>query len=105
MKTRPLHAAQARRYRWAVLWRVLLACLGGYAVTALACMVFAHVLVAVGLLARAPAVLLSTLLSFVLYTAVVLWVFHERRLRRVSALLLGSSAVLAGMVFALERWA
>ena len=47
MKAAAMTKAQTRRHRWAVLLRVLMATLGGYALTALACAVMAHVLVAV----------------------------------------------------------
>ncbi|WKL16234.1 hypothetical protein QYQ99_01295 [Comamonas testosteroni] len=94
--------AQTRRYRWAVLLRVLMATLGGYALTALACAVMAHALVVVGAMQSAPAVLLSTLLSFVLYTAVALWVFHVRSLLRVMAWMTGSAALLTAALQALK---
>lgn len=97
--------AQTRRYRWVVLLRVLMATLGGYALTALACVVLAHALVALGTMQPAPAVLLSTLLSFVLYTAVALWVFHVRSLPRVAAWMAGSAAVMAVALQALKGMA
>lgn len=48
-----------------------LAVLGGYGVTALACALLAHALVALGAIDRAPAVLLASLLGFVQYTGAV----------------------------------
>ena len=102
MKAAAMTKAQTRRYRWAVLLRVLMATLGGYALTALACAVMAHVLVAVGAMQPGPAVLLSTLLSFVLYTAVALWVFHVRSLPKVAAWMAGSAAVMAVALQALK---
>jgi len=97
--------AETRRYHWAVLLRVLMATLGGYALTALACVVLAHALVALGTMQPAPAVLLSTLLSFVLYTAVAVWVFHVRSLPRVAAWMAGSAAVMAVALQALKGMA
>ncbi|WP_253279340.1 hypothetical protein [Comamonas testosteroni] len=94
--------AETRRYQWAVLLRVLMATLGGYALTALACVVLAHALVALGAMQPAPAVLLSTLLSFVIYTVVALWVFHVRSLPRVAAWMAGSAAVMAVALQALK---
>ncbi|EED67771.1 hypothetical protein SR914_22465 [Comamonas testosteroni] len=94
--------AETRRYHWAVLLRVLMATLGGYALTALACVVLAHALVALGAMQPAPAVLLSTLLSFVIYTVVALWVFHVRSLPRVAAWMAGSAAVMAVALQALK---
>ena len=102
MKAAAMTKAQTRRYRWAVLLRVLMATLGGYALTALACAVMAQVLVALGAMQRAPAVLLSTLLSFVLYTAVTLWAFHVRSLLRVMAWMAGSAALLTAALQALK---
>lgn len=92
-------ARRTARYRWGVLCRVLLAVLGGYGVTALACALLAHALVALGAMDRAPAVLLASLLGFVLYTGVVLWAFHEQRLRRVSTVLLGMAALLGAALW------
>lgn len=94
--------AETRRYHWAVLLRVLMATLGGYALTALACVVLAHALVALGAMQPAPAVLLSTLLSFVIYTVVALWVFHVRSLPKVAAWMAGSAAVMAVALQALK---
>lgn len=51
---------------------------------------------------RAPAVLLASLLGFVLYTGMVLWAFHEQRLRRVSAMRLGAGALLGTALWALQ---
>lgn len=102
MKAAAMTRAQTRRHRWAVLLRVLMAALGGYALTALACAVMAHVLVAVGAMQRGPAVLLSTLLSFLLCTAVALWVFHVRSLLKVAAWMAGSAAVMAVALQALK---
>lgn len=92
------------RYRWAVLCRVLLAVLGGYGVTALACSVLAHGLVNFGAMERAPAVLLATLLSFVLYTVIVLWAFHVRSVLRVAAVLAASTAFLGLALRGLGGW-
>jgi len=102
MKAAPMSVEQTMRYRWVVLLRVLLAALGGYAFTALACAVLAHGLVAAGVMERAPAMLLSTLLSFVLYTVVVLWVFHVRSVLRVVAWMAGSAALLGAALLALK---
>lgn len=88
-------ARSTARYRWGVLFRVLLAVPGGYGVSALACALLAHALVALGAMDRAPAVLLASLSGFVLYTAVVLWAFHVQRLQRVAAMLLGAGVLLA----------
>lgn len=85
MKAAAMTKAQTTRYRWAVLLRVL-----------------AHALAAVGAMQRAPAVLLSTLVSFLLYTAVALWAFHVRNLLRVMAWMAGSAALLTAALQALK---
>lgn len=97
-----IEAGRTARYRWGVLCRVLLAVPGGYGVTALACALLAHALVALGALDRAPAMLLASLLGFVLYTAVVLWAFHVQRLRRVAAVLLGTGALLGAALWVVQ---
>ncbi|WP_294255776.1 hypothetical protein [uncultured Comamonas sp.] len=105
MKTAFTSRSQARRHCWAVLLRVLMAVLGGYVLTALACSVLAQVLVAVGAMQRAPAVQLSTLISFVLYTAMALWVFHVHSLSRALARMAVSAVLLGGALLALEGMA
>ena len=102
MKAAAMTQEQTRRYRWAVLLRALMATLGGYALTALTCAVLAHALVAVGAMPRAPAVLLSTLISFLLYTAVALWAFHVSSLLRVTAWMAGSAVLLTAALQALK---
>lgn len=79
-------------YRAAVLGRVLLAALGGYAVAALATGLFALVLP----MPRSEAVTTATLLSFAVMVAVVVAVFAARSLARAAALVLGLGAPLAG---------
>lgn len=100
MKTTTPGAAQ-RWQLWQLLCRVLLAIVGGYATTALACMLLAQALVALGL-ERAAAVLWTTLSSFVLYTLAGLWAFHAQRLARVALVLLVMPALLAALRWALE---
>lgn len=102
MKAQAMTQTQALRYRWGVLCRVLLAVLGGYGITALACTVLTHGLVALGAMGRASAVQLLTLLSFVLYTVVVLWVFHVPRVPRVAAVLAAWALVLAAALVVLK---
>lgn len=59
--------------------RTVLAILGGYAFTYAATAALARLLP----LARIDAVVVATLLSFVLYLAFILWVFAAHSLRRV----------------------
>ncbi len=79
-------------YRAAVLGRILLAALGGYAVAALTTGLFALVLP----MPRSEAVTTATLLSFALMVAVVVAVFAARSLGRAVILVLGLAAPLAG---------
>ncbi|VUD70755.1 hypothetical protein MET9862_01328 [Methylobacterium symbioticum] len=79
------------RYRAAVLGRVLLAALGGYAVAALATGLLALVLP----MPRSEAVATATLLSFAVMIAVVVGVFAVRSLGR-AALLVGGLALPLG---------
>lgn len=104
MKSSAMTAIQTRRYRWGVLLRVVLAVAGGYAITALACAAMAHGLVALDAMDRAQAVQLATLLSFVLYTVLVLWVFHVRSVWRVAAVQAASAALLGAVLLALRGW-
>lgn len=62
------------RYRWAVFSRVIAAAIGGYAFTWAAIVLAALVWP----LPRAEAVGAATMLGFVIYAAVVMWVFTTR---------------------------
>lgn len=79
-------------YRAAVLGRLLLAALGGYAVAALSTGLLALILP----MPRSEAVTTATLLSFAVMVAVVVAVFAARSLGRAAALVLGLAAPLAG---------
>lgn len=79
------------RYRWSVASRVLAAVVGGYALTSAATVLLALVWP----LPQAEAVLASTMLSFALYTGVLVWIFAVRRLRTVWLGLVIATAVCA----------
>ncbi|SNR79928.1 Protein of unknown function [Methylobacillus rhizosphaerae] len=66
------------RDRLAVASRILAAVVGGYALTA----AIAILLALVWPIPKAEAVLASTMLSFVIYAAVVIWVFATRSAAR-----------------------
>ncbi len=83
------------RYRLQVASRVLVAAVGGYALAS-ACTVLLALLWPIP---RAQAVLASTMLSFVWYTAAVLWVFSVRSATRAWV-----SIVLATAVLSLLCW-
>jgi hypothetical protein len=63
------------RYRGGVTARTVAAIGGGYVVTSSASALFALARAAVFHMSRADAVTIATLLSFVIYTCVILWVF------------------------------
>lgn len=83
----------AMRHRWNVLARVLAASVGGYGLAALAAVVLALALPRLTTASRADGVLIATLLGFVVYTAVAIWVFSVRGVR-VAAGLVGAGLVL-----------
>ena len=64
-------------YRWMVLSRTVAAVFGGYILTSAATVLLALIWP----LPRAEAVAASTMLSFILYTGVIVWIFTVRRLR------------------------
>ncbi len=82
-----------------ILSRVAAALVGGYALASAATLLLAAVLPQ----ARAEAVLTATLFSFAVYTAAVVWVFAQHRLRRAWIGLLGLSALLGGLGLLLAR--
>jgi hypothetical protein len=61
-------------YRWMVLSRCLAAIFGGYALAAASCVFLALCLP----MARAEAVYLASLLSYLVFVVAVLWVFAAR---------------------------
>lgn len=86
-------------YRWGVASRVLAAGLGGYALAALGSSALALLLVRASLLARADAVLWSSLLSFALYAVAALWVFSARSATRAWAGLGAACAPCAALLW------
>lgn len=93
-----------RSHHWRIAGLVLLATIGGYAVTALASSVLALLLTRSGLSLRANAVMVTSLLSFTLYTAFVLRIFAVDSGKRAS-MECGVALVLLGAGFlALRLW-
>lgn len=82
-------------YRWAVASRVAAAALGGYALTSAATLLLALWWPA----PRAQAVLWATMLSFTVYTVVVVWVFCTATARRAWGGVLIGTAVLCGLAW------
>lgn len=83
----------AWRNRTRVLARVLGVVFGGYAFSAAAVALLA-VLLPVSGMARSEAVILASMLGFLIYLGVLIWAFAEPRLARVWAVL-ATGAVLA----------
>ncbi|MCQ2993731.1 DUF3649 domain-containing protein [Pseudomonas syringae] len=84
-------------YRWMILSRVLAATLGGYVLSALVTSLLALLLPRVSGSDPASVVQITTLLSFVLYTAIVIWVFSTASAWR-AWFGLGLAALLTGAV-------
>ena len=74
-----------------IVLRVTAAVLGGYALNAAAVALMVGLLTTAGL-ARTEAVVLSSMLGFVLYLGVLLWAFSVRSLARLWAVLLLGTA-------------
>ncbi|WP_115045385.1 hypothetical protein [Xanthomonas arboricola] len=89
------------RYRWSVAGRVLAASVGGYVLTSTGCSVLAQLLSRFAGVSPAVSVLGTTLLSFAIYTVVVLWMFRARSALRMWGWLGVGSAVLGGVNWAL----
>lgn len=87
------------RYRGGVAARVVAAIGGGYVLTAIA-----SALIAIALpLPRADAVTLATLLSFVVYTCVILWVFATSSALRAWIGVAAASGVLGALLWIAGR--
>jgi hypothetical protein len=88
--------ASVTRYRWSVAGRVLAASVGGYALTSTGCSVLTQLLSRFAGVSPAVSVLSTTLLSFAIYTVVVLWMFRARSALRMWGWLGAGIAVLGG---------
>lgn len=85
------------RYRLGVFSRVLAATLGGYVVASLMSVALALSLPLLSGASRADAVMVATMLSFLVYTVVALWVFCARSAWR-AWIGLGGVAVFMGLL-------
>jgi len=86
------------RYRWMVLSRCLAAVFAGYALAAISTVFLALILP----LPRAEAVLLASLLGFVVYVLAVLWVFAARTAGRAWLGVMLPTLLLAAMCYVLQ---
>lgn len=82
-KTNSVPASSLRRHRCVVALRVLGAVCGGYAFSAAVVALLAVALPQATGMPRSEAVLLASMLGFVVYLIAVIWAFAERRLGRV----------------------
>lgn len=82
-------------YRWAVASRVVAAALGGYALTSAATLLLSVLWPA----PQAQGVLWATMLSFTIYTVVVLWVCCTATAKRAWAGVLIGTAVLCALAW------
>jgi len=87
------------RYRGGVTVRAVAAIGGGYVFTSIA-----SALIALALpMSRADAVTTATLLSFVVYTCIILWVFATSSALRACVGVIASSAVLGALLWFVGR--
>jgi hypothetical protein len=87
------------RYRGAVASRAVAAIGGGYVLTSIAIALIALALP----LPRADAVTLATLLSFVVYTCAILWVFATSSATRAWGGIVAVTAVLSALLWLAGR--
>jgi hypothetical protein len=83
------------RYRWEIAARATAAAIGGYAVSALFTAVLTHFLA----LPRADAVLVATMLGFLLYAIVAMVAFYVRSVPRLWIALAAACAALGTVLF------
>lgn len=91
---------ELRQYRWQVLGRVVLAVLGGYGFTLLFGILLTYTLP----ISKSSAVMTANLLSFAIYTGVIVWIFSAKNLRTI-VLGLTSSIVVLGLLTLLFKLA
>lgn len=90
-----MNLSEASRYRWGVAARAVAAVGGGYLLSAVAATLLAVLLP----LPRADASIISTMLSFVIYTCAVLWVFATRSAWRAWAGIFIAAAMLSALLW------
>lgn len=85
------------RYRWSVASRVLAAVIGGYSLTSAATVLLALVWP----LPQADAILAATMLSFILYVGILVWIFSVKRLQTIWLGLFIMTVICLGLSWAL----
>lgn len=86
----------AARAGWRIAARALAAVVGAYAVTAGAAALIGVSLVAGAGLGRSDALIVGSVLGYLLFAFLMLWCFAERRLMRVWIILVAAAAVTHG---------
>ena len=84
-------------YRWDVAARVALAFVGGFVATNGAGALFAILADRAGALPLVQAAHIMTLSGFAVWCALAMWIFHERRLKVVAALVIASALLFPGL--------
>lgn len=88
-------------YRWSVASRVAAAVFGGYGLTSAATVLLSLILP----LSKANAVATASMLSFALYTLVIIWAFSARSATRAWVWIVGTTAMLGALCYVIERGA
>jgi uncharacterized BrkB/YihY/UPF0761 family membrane protein len=92
-----------REYRLAVASRVIAAIVGSFALASAISIALAYVLMRFADMSRAHATATSTVASFLVWCALVMWCFHTASTRRVWLNMLVPTTVLAALAFVLGR--
>lgn len=91
------------RERLRIVTRIAAATLGSYAVTAGAAALVAVALVATAHLSRSDALIVGSMIAYLLFTFLMLWCFAERRLGRVLLILVAGALSTHGLAVLIER--
>ena len=94
-----------RQQSFRIVLRLLAAIGGGYAVAAGLAALTAVILFVTGGLPRSEAVILASMLAFIIYLVLLIWAFAERSLLRLCLMLAVTGAVSWGAALGLVRLA
>jgi hypothetical protein len=95
--------ALSNTYRLNVAVRALAASVGGFVMVSVIGVALALALSQSGLMARPAAVSLMTLLSWLIWTGIAMWAFHERHLWRLLIGLAGPTLLAGAIVLFLTQ--
>jgi cytochrome bd-type quinol oxidase subunit 2 len=85
-----------------IVLRLAIAVLGGYALSASIVAFLALALSGASLLPRSEAVLLASMLGFVIYLCVLIWALAEKRVARLGLTFALATAVFVGAVYGIS---